>query len=294
MAQRFLTPVTSIVFADLTDTTKKVQVDVSNVTTGNTVLVNLGKGTINSTTVQSNTGVANSWVSAIDGAGVITMTQPNFNNLAGNWALAQGPTSTAGIVLGRTDTGTGVPQELTQAGLYVKGTVLNNKVLSNADTASLAVLAADTYLPGSLITVAAGDFTAGTVYHIVLHMSKTAAGTAWGPYNFRMGTAGSVSDTLIMALTAAQTGTAAVDTAVIETWVTFRTVGASATLAWINVFQHNVASGGLFTAAQLTIGSISTVSAVNTTTPTKIGVSYKGDASPGHTCTVLKAQLIRP
>jgi hypothetical protein len=52
--------------------------------------------------------------------------QIDFSELAGNWTLAQGPSTTASKLLGRTDASAGIPQEITLGtNLAISGTTLN-------------------------------------------------------------------------------------------------------------------------------------------------------------------------
>lgn len=78
---------------DPTDTTKKFQFDASNIGTGTTRTVNIPNA--NSTTIQSDTGAANNFLTAVSPQGVISKAQPAFSNLSGAATLAQLPFGTA-------------------------------------------------------------------------------------------------------------------------------------------------------------------------------------------------------
>jgi hypothetical protein len=78
------------------------------------------------TTVVADTGASNNFLTAISAAGVISKSQPSFSNLSGNWTLAQGPSTTASALLGRTSAGAGIPQEITLGtNLSMSGQTLN-------------------------------------------------------------------------------------------------------------------------------------------------------------------------
>jgi hypothetical protein len=73
--------------ADPTDGTKLAQFDVSNIATGTTRTVNVPNA--NSTTVQSDTGASNNFLTAISAQGVISKAQPSFSNISGSLADGQ-------------------------------------------------------------------------------------------------------------------------------------------------------------------------------------------------------------
>jgi len=97
---------------DPTDTTKKFQFDVSNVATATTRTVNIPNA--NSTTVQSNTGSANNFVTAISAQGVVSLAQPSFSNLSGAATAGQLPSTAVNSVVNDTNvTGSISAQALT-------------------------------------------------------------------------------------------------------------------------------------------------------------------------------------
>jgi hypothetical protein len=84
--------------------------------------------------------------------------------------------------------------------------------LVNSSTATVSAgYVADTYLTGSSVVIAAGDFKQKGQYHCIFDMVKTAAGTATPIVTVRIGTAGTTADTGLITFTFAA-GTAAVDT----------------------------------------------------------------------------------
>lgn len=164
----------------------------------------------------------------------------------------------------------------------------------NASTAAVAGgYAADTYLAGSSVTVAAGAWAAKTIYRCVFDMVKTAAGTAAFTIIVRMGTAGTTSDTAILTLAYA-VGTAAIDTGLFEVRVNFRTVGAgtAAVIQGVVEVNHHLAATGLVTTGASGTGIILGTSAgFNSTTPTILGLSVNGGASFAGTNTLVRAEL---
>ena len=97
---------------DPTDTTKKFQFDVSNVATATTRTVNIPNA--NSTTVQSNAGSANNFVTAISAQGVVSIAQPSFSNLSGTATAGQLPSTAVNSVVNDTNvTGSISAQALT-------------------------------------------------------------------------------------------------------------------------------------------------------------------------------------
>lgn len=107
---------------------------------------------------------------------------------------------------------------------------------NNFNTSAQSGFATDTYLTGSNLTVPAGGPYAGSSYHLVFDMSKTAAGTATPIVTLRYGTNGTTADTAILTFTFGA-GTAAIDVGIFELWATFQTVGAGTSA----VLQGNIA-----------------------------------------------------
>jgi hypothetical protein len=183
------------------------------------------------------------------------------------------------------------------AGYSVRGDGTNYSAyplqLSNASVASVSAgYAADTYLAGSSIAVAAGDFKAKGIYHCVFDMVKTAAGTATPIIIVRVGTLGTTGDAAQLTFTFGA-GTAVADTGMFELWVNWRTVGSgtAAVVQGICKGIHNLATTGLFNnAAVWTI--VGTPSAgFNSSTATIMGVSFNGGASFSGTNTLVQASI---
>lgn len=170
-------------------------------------------------------------------------------------------------------------------------TALNARppALYNQSTAQQgAGFASDTYLTGSDITLPAG-LQAGSRYHLVFDVNKTAASTATPAITIRFGTAGSTADTGRATLTfLAQT--AAADDGVFEIWVTFRTVGAATVIQAVGNLRHRLSTTGL---ANLPGPTVRATSASFDATPagTKIGVSVNGGTSASWTVQLVQAEL---
>src|SRR4029077_677151 len=101
--------------------------------------------------------------------------------------------------------------------------------IPNGSSAQQTGFASNTYLAGSVITLAAGDFKVGSTYRCMFDIAKTTAGTAAAIVTIYVCTNGSTSDTPAQTIQfAAATGVA--DTGMFEIWVNFRAIGASATI----------------------------------------------------------------
>lgn len=163
---------------------------------------------------------------------------------------------------------------------------------SNISTVS-AGYSADTYVAGTGLTIAAGDFKVQGRYHFVFDMTKTAAGTAAPVITVRAGTLGTTGDAAICTLTFSA-GTAAADSGVFEGWMNFRIVGGGG-IAIFNAVATCVHQGG-------TTGLVSKNSdyaqnlsvGFSSTTQTKIGVSFNGGASFSGTNTQAMGDLVQP
>lgn len=111
-------------FVNQTDPSKQFQFNASNISSSNMRTVTIPDA--GSVTVVPDTGASNQFLTAISALGAISKAQPSFSNLSGNYTLAQGPSITASKLLGRGDSGAGVPQELTLGtNLSISGTTLN-------------------------------------------------------------------------------------------------------------------------------------------------------------------------
>lgn len=166
----------------------------------------------------------------------------------------------------------------------------------NVTTAAQSIGATDTYLTASRIQVSTTDWAAGMLYHVVLHVSKTAAGTGTLTITFRAGTNGSISDASCAVAIQPGTQTAVADTALIDLYFIITSTGISATGTTLAILTHNVANGLFPLGANLTVvGTLNAGGSFNTTTATNIGLSYNGGTGAvTHTVTVVKAELVKP
>jgi len=153
----------------------------------------------------------------------------------------------------------------------------------------------DTYIAGSVVPIAAGDLKVGGWYRARFHITKTAFGSAAPVLTFRIGTAGTVSDAAILTFTLAA-GTAVVDTGFVELLVNIRAVGASAIVAGVLIVSHNLTNTGLWNSGSISvvIGGVTVSSAFNSTTATKLGMSWNGGLSAQHTIAICQAELHQP
>jgi hypothetical protein len=148
---------------------------------------------------------------------------------------------------------------------------------------------ADTYLTGSSIAIPSTGMQAGTRYHLVFDVSKTAAGVATPIIYVRFGTNGSTADTARLTFTfLAQT--AAADIGTFEVWVTFRTVGAAAVMQGTAQVRHRLQITGLqnlvSTTLQVTSGAFD-----STVANSIIGVSVNGGAAASWTVQNVQVDL---
>ena len=161
---------------------------------------------------------------------------------------------------------------------------------SQSATAQSSTFATDIYLAGSYIKFPVAPLV-GTTYKLLFDVTKTNVGTATPTITIRLGTAGTTSDAITIAL-AFGAGTAAVDTGLFEVICTFRTVGSgtSAVVQSIARLTSNLATTGLSNAVKAKVGTSSGFN--STTSSLGIGASYNGGTSASHTVTLVRAELI--
>jgi len=166
----------------------------------------------------------------------------------------------------------------------------------NQSVSTASGFASDTYLSGSGIAVPSTGMQAGTRYHAIFYVSKTAAGTATPTINIRYGTGNTVSDTSRCLMTFASQ-TAVVDTGTFDVWVTFRTVGSgtSAIMQCVGQLRHNgtsasaaaVGLGGMFVQTVTTTGG----GFDSTVGNSYISTSVNGGTSASWTITLVQSEL---
>lgn len=152
--------------------------------------------------------------------------------------------------------------------------------------------AADTYLVGSDVLIPAGRLQAKSIYRCQFQLSKTAAGTATPIFQVRFGTAGTTADTSRLSFTFGA-GTAAVDEALVEIFVTFRAVGAGATtvLQGVAIIEHRLSTTGFINAGSNQIVTNTSAAFDSTSANSRIGVSVNGGTSAAWTSTLVQAEL---
>jgi len=168
----------------------------------------------------------------------------------------------------------------------------------NASVANQTGFAADTYLVGSSIAIPTGRLpVAKALYMLRFDMVKTAAGTATPILIIRFGTAGTVADTARLTFTWA-VGTAAIDTAIIQVYVTFRTVGSgtSAVISGVATMDHALAATGITTTGTGGDGILPVTSAGfdSTVANSIIGASFNGGTSFAGTNTLVQSEWWNP
>ena len=155
-----------------------------------------------------------------------------------------------------------------------------------------AGFASDTYLTGSAIPIPSAGMQAGTRYHVIFQVSKTAAGTAAPTINIRFGTNGAVADTSRCLLTFTA-GTAVADEGTFEVWSTFRTVGSgtSAVIQCVGQVRHRLTTTGLVNAGAVATYTTTGGGFDSTVANSYIGLSINGGTSAAWTTTLVQAEL---
>jgi hypothetical protein len=149
--------------------------------------------------------------------------------------------------------------------------------------------AADTYLAGSAIAVPPDRLKAGTRYELVFNAAKTAAGVAPPVLTLRFGASGSAADAVLAQLIfPAQT--AAADDGRFSLDVTFRAVGAAASVQAVGSLVHTLAAGGLANSPaavrRATSGGFN-----STPANAVLGVSLNAGAAAAWTVSLVQARL---
>jgi hypothetical protein len=165
------------------------------------------------------------------------------------------------------------------------------EVYENSSIANQSLSTTDAYITGSMITVPAGIWAQGGQYRCIFDVAKTA-GTGAIVINIRCGTAGTTSDASIFSTTY-PAGTTVADQARFEVMLNFRAVGASATATGVVNSTKNIAAtatGMWGIAAQNAVGAPATSGAFNSTTFTRLGVSFNGSTAFSGTVLLVQAE----
>ena len=175
------------------------------------------------------------------------------------------------------------------AGAWVENSPIIHKNYNQNTAAQGPGFATDTYLTGSNISIPDNGLKAGTRYHLVFDVSKTAAGIAAPVVTVRFGTNGSTADTARLTFTfLAQTAVADIGT--IEMWLTFRTVGASTVSSGVAQLRHRLSITGLQNLVSPTL-QVTSGAFDSTVSGSIIGVSVNAGASAAWTVQTVQAEL---
>lgn len=163
----------------------------------------------------------------------------------------------------------------------VQGTITKRSVAAQ----TLGV--GDTYVTASGLLVPSGGIQAMTRYTLKFDVTKTAGGVATPVYTIRLGTAGSIADTSLLALTGV-VQTAIIETGWFELEVVFRTT-AACTAALVCVRTGGTAATGIAAVpVQLgTSGAIVTTWGAGQT----LGLSVNAGAASAWTLQQVQAEL---
>lgn len=177
----------------------------------------------------------------------------------------------------------GTPRILTLPGLAeVQRRLTTN--LAVTDTA--AGFATDTYVAGSEIVLPEAP-SHGSMYHVIVKISKTAAGTATPIFNLRTGT-GVIGDTSRAVATFAA-GTAVADVALVELWFIF-IAGTlpNHTINFEGNARNNLATTG-WSGASKQATATSAAFDPSSLAGSTIGLSYNGGTGAVHTIQFVRA-----
>jgi hypothetical protein len=164
--------------------------------------------------------------------------------------------------------------------------------LYNASTSNQgAGFATDTYITGSSILIHPGALKVGSMYSVVIRVSKTAAGTATPIVNIRFGTNGTTADTSRGTLTWTA-GTAAADDGIIQIWMTVTASGTSGTIRTVGRITHKLSVTGLTGTAAVSETEVADSGTFDQTVANSyIGLSLNAGGSAAWTVHLVQAKL---
>jgi hypothetical protein len=170
------------------------------------------------------------------------------------------------------------------------GKILTFPGIKNWNNADVVANAADTYLAGSALAVPSHGLQAGTLFKWRLYMTKTGAGVAAPVWVIRVGTLGTVGDTIRCTFTGpAQTGV--IDTGFVEIAAILRNTGAAGILAGGLILNHNLAATGFANIGSPTLQNTS--AGFDTTVANLIiGISVNPGAAGVWTHQIVKAEML--
>lgn len=124
----------------------------------------------------------------------------------------------------------------------------------NAAVASQTPVTGDTYITNSDLIIPSFQMQVGTMFQWRISVSKTAVSTATPDYSIRIGADRAITDTARLVLTGpAQSANS--DVAVIEVFVTVRSVGGAGVLQGTVYLDHNLSATGFATLADVVHGT---------------------------------------
>ena len=215
------------------------------------------------------------------------------DSLTVNATFADGSTSFA---FGKNCKGRGmslVYSTTSTAGWIITGMFnMGDNQVRNYSTASQAISnTTRTYLTGSQLKAPATGFKIGTILKWVIHVTKSAAGTASSTIDICFGTNGSTSDTARVSFTK-PAGTAAADAGVVTITAIVRgPISASCIVAGVMDFSHNLAATGHLAIANAVVQTNSSAFDI-TTSGIGAGICWTAGSSDSLTFQLVSAEAV--
>jgi len=165
-------------------------------------------------------------------------------------------------------------------------------VSARSENAAIAAqgagFASDTYVTDSHILIPSFGFQARTMFRWLISASKTAAGIATPIYQVRIGANKTTGDTSRLTLTG-PAQTAAADVALIQIYLTIRSIGASGVMQGTVTMDHNLAATGFANNAAGLVEGTSAGFDMTALAGQFIGLSINGGSSAAWTVTQVRA-----